>query len=238
MGTPAAGQTPAPSSEQLCSPLQSVSLGDLPEIVSNPFAAPRPGQDDGHHGTDLAFYRWGSRVGMSGLPVDSVLSGRVAAALPNRPPYGNMVIVETGWDQLPAFIQDLYGPPPPTPSPGSIRLSCPGITHFEGAGGSQPSLYVLYAHLEEKSTLQIGQPVSCGEPIGRVGTTGASVNPHLHLETRFGPAGAVFTAMAHYTASASSAEMTAYCTWRVSGQFIMLDPMKVLSGGAAPDRAP
>ena len=64
--------------------------------------------------------------------------------------------------------------------------------------------------------------------IGEVGTTGRSVNPHLHLETRIGPAGASFTEMAHYDNGATENEMRNYCTWRVSGLYQLLNPLEVI----------
>jgi murein DD-endopeptidase MepM/ murein hydrolase activator NlpD len=206
-----------------------VSLADLGKIVSNPFDLPAPGHDDGHHGTDFAYYRWGERVGMLGLPVHSVFDGQVAAVVVNRPPYGNMVILETNWSALPPGVRGLLGSPlPPTPRPGDIRLTCPGFFSFPAGAAGQPSLYLLYAHMQEPPQLHVGDPIASGAQIGKVGTTGASVNPHLHFETRVGPPGATFPGLSHYIATATDAEMEGYCTWRVSGVFAMLDPLVVL----------
>jgi hypothetical protein len=62
-----------------------------------------------------------------------------------------------------------------------------------------------------------------------VGDSGNALNPHLHLETRVGPAGARFSSLAHYDASASLEEMDNYCAWRVSGWFVLLDPLQLLA---------
>jgi hypothetical protein len=43
---------------------------------------------------------------------------------------------------------------------------------------------------------------------------------------RLGPANASFTDLAHYSTTASQAEMSGYCEWRVSGYFRMTDPMQ------------
>jgi murein DD-endopeptidase MepM/ murein hydrolase activator NlpD len=225
---------PTSSVSPVSSPLDGVALSDLPQIVSNPFAAPQPGHDDGHHGTDFAFYRWGDRVGMLGTPVLSVFDGQVAAVVANRPPYGNLVIVETVWEALPPGVQGLLSAPlPPKPDPRAITLSCPGFLPFTGGPSGHPSLYLLYAHLKDAPALRIGDRLASGGQIGLVGTTGFSVNPHLHLETRAGPPGAVLPTLAHYIASATQSEMEGYCTWRVSGIFAMFDPVRVLSAAQA-----
>lgn len=41
---------------------------------------------------------------------------------------------------------------------------------------------VRYAHLAERPNLIIGQPLEFGELIGRMGTTGQSKWPHLHID--------------------------------------------------------
>ena len=66
--------------------------------------------------------------------------------------------------------------------------------------------------------------MACGELIGATGDTGNALNPHLHVEMRVGPAGANFESMAHYESRASDVEMASYCQWRVSGEFVLVDP--------------
>ncbi len=210
------------------SPLQGIALSELGEIVSNPFQAPRPGFDDGHHGTDFAYYSRGSRGSILGSAVRSVLAGRVSGVTLDRPPYGNMILVETPFEDISVdFITDLDLPPEATPDPGNIRLTCPP----QAAPPTSPeqSLYLLYAHLKDAPLLKIGDPVTSGQTIGVVGSTGASGNPHLHLEVRAGPAGTAFTGMSHYNTAATTEEMGNYCFWRVSGIFRMIDPMELLS---------
>ncbi len=57
---------------------------------------------------------------------------------------------------------------------------------IQGETGSQE---VLYGHLSEVF-VQPGQQITQGSPIGRVGSTGNSTGPHLHLELRqWGPEG-------------------------------------------------
>ncbi len=225
---PTATLTATPRVE-VCSPLQGITLDELPQIVTNVFDPPRPGEDDGHQGVDLAFYRFGDRVGMLGLPVLSVLPGKVAAAVKDRPPYGNMVIIETPLESVPpAWDADLQLPAiVPTVTPPN--LTCPVQPDFANLDVNRRSLYLLYAHMDQPSPLKPGQAVVCGNPLGEVGTTGNSVNPHLHLEVRIGPSGARFDGMAHYIGNATTQEMLNYCAWRVSGLFQMTDPMKLFS---------
>jgi murein DD-endopeptidase MepM/ murein hydrolase activator NlpD len=227
--------TPLPVSE-LCSPLDGISLLELlqPDVLKNPFDPPNPGQDGGHQGVDFAYWSRGERRTMLGLPVRSVLDGQVAAALPLRQPYGYAVIVETSLKNLPpAWLSAALIPTPaPTVQPAP-NLFCPPGSEVEGLPNrpfpQQYSLYLLYAHLDQPPVVLAGQPVTCGQVIGAAGTTGNSVNVHLHLETRLGPSGATFSSLGHYDNAATSLEMSNYCSWRVSGLFQMFDPLRLLS---------
>jgi murein DD-endopeptidase MepM/ murein hydrolase activator NlpD len=91
------------------------------------------------------------------------------------------------------------------------------------------SIYTLYGHLLSPVDYEIGDTVQAGDLIGQVGTTGASVNPHLHLEMRWGPGGTKFASMGFYDTSITDSERENYCQWRVSGQFILLNPMDVVN---------
>jgi murein DD-endopeptidase MepM/ murein hydrolase activator NlpD len=213
----------------VCSPLQGIALDELPQIVTNPFDPPRPGEDDGHQGVDLAFYRHGDQVGMLGLPVLSALPGKVAGTITNRPPYGNMLIIETPLEAVPPAWREILQLPEPIPTVAPPNLTCPQKAAFASLDTDRRSLYLLYAHLYQPTPLKPGQAVACGEPVGGVGTTGNSVNPHLHLEVRIGPAGARFDGMAHYIGDATDQEMLNYCAWRVSELFQMIDPIRLLS---------
>lgn len=212
----------------VCSPLEGISVGEInqPDLLKNPFQPPRPGMDDGHHGIDLAYWSRGDRKTMVGLPIHSVLPGQVAAVVHNREPYGNMVIIETPLDALPAaWLQAMTIPAvQPTVTPAT-SLRCPPDQNAYASANR--SLYLLYAHMNKTPIVALNQHVACGEPLGEVGTTGKSVNPHLHLEVRVGPSGARFDSMAHYDTSATDAEMSAYCTWRVSGLFEMFNPLSL-----------
>ncbi len=206
--TPTATQTPTPA-PMVCTPLDGHTLQDLLEIVSNPFSPPAPGKDDGHHGVDFSYYRHGNRLSIEGVTIQAVLAGRVAAVVDDKIPYGNMVIIETPYADLPAAAIDAY--------------------QLEG----EQSLYLLYAHMKTTPALELGQAVSCGQALGEVGNTpkGWSSFPHLHFEVRVGPVGVSFTGMEYYSNAATSEEMDNYKRWRMSGDFHMKDPLRLLSTG-------
>jgi murein DD-endopeptidase MepM/ murein hydrolase activator NlpD len=48
-----------------------------------------------------------------------------------------------------------------------------------------PKIYTLYGHLSEIS-VQVGQPVTAGQQIGKVGQAGIATGSHLHFEVRLG----------------------------------------------------
>jgi murein DD-endopeptidase MepM/ murein hydrolase activator NlpD len=221
--------TPGP---QLCSPLEDVTLKELPEILSgNTYQPPLPGRDDGHPGADFAYWTRGSHKTMLGLPLKAAMAGRVAAVIPDRKPYGNAIIIEVALDSVPQrWLPNLNWPvtPAPTVVPDA-RLTCPYPLKLPGWDTSRRSLYLAYGHLNELSPLHVGDRVTCGQVIGAVGTTGASVNPHLHFEARLGPAGMTLNSFGHYDAHTTEEERNNYCLWRVSNWFQLVDPLKILS---------
>jgi len=188
----------------ICSPLSSDSLSELPKIISDPYHPPPLGHDQRHQGVDFAFYRHKGYESILGIPVQSVLPGRIAAAIPNSFPFGNLVIVETHYELLPFQV-----------------IHKLGITNKE-------SLYILYAHLQEEPDFQIGDIISHCQKLGAVGKSGNAGAAHLHLETRIGPAGKTFSSMSFYHKSASTEARQNYKLWRTSGLFQHFDPMELL----------
>ncbi len=221
--------TPTPPAAAVCSPLQGYSLEALQKSVSNPYHPPKPGSDDPHHGVDLANVLPGTSVAVEGLPVQAALAGKVAGVIPDRFPFGNALIVETPLDDLPAGWRARLQLSAPDPNfKSTSALTCPPADFTRAWSYERTSLYVLYAHLKQRPTLQPGDTLACGQAIGAIGKSGNALNPHLHFEVRVGPAGVQIPQMAHYDASATQQEMAAYCTWSISGIFQMTDPLKIL----------
>jgi len=211
------------------SPLAGEDLNGLKEILSNPFDPPPFGQDSGHHGVDFAYFTHGDQTSIQGLPIYNLLSGYVAANLADTIPYGNLVIIETPLNKIPSkMLSSLALSMDPVPDDPNYRLNCPTQVFDFNPSLDKLSIYHLYAHLEEPANFPLSEYIECGSTIGKVGNTGMSSNPHLHLETRLGPASITFNKMDHYTASASIEEMTNYCLWRMSGYFQLFDPFILL----------
>jgi murein DD-endopeptidase MepM/ murein hydrolase activator NlpD len=223
--------TPTPDFiNTVCSPLEGETISSISEILTQPFKAPRPGNDDGHQGADFAFYRRNERIGIEGLQIFSALKGKVVAILNDRWPYGNAVIIETELSNLSEELKTNFQLPAiqPTVMPDP-RVNCPQGELTFSVDNENRSLYLLYGHLLNPVSLKVGDEVNCGQFIGAVGNTGYSTNPHLHFETREGPSGARFESMAYYTVQSTDSERYNYCVWRVSNLFQLIDPMKLLS---------
>jgi murein DD-endopeptidase MepM/ murein hydrolase activator NlpD len=188
----------------LCSPLGAHSLKDLPNLISSSYNPPPMGKDDRHQGIDFAYYNDGIRSSIDGEGVQAIMSGWVVIANNDRLPYGNMVILETPFIQLPEELKRLLEILP------------------------DESIYHLYAHFGDPPLASQGTWVECGQLIGFVGSSGYNVPvPHLHLESRIGPSGARFDGMAFYDTQANETEMENYTTWRMSGLFKHFDPLKL-----------
>jgi len=193
----------------MCSPLAVQPLDKLAEIVTQPFAMPRvmadgTYKDDAHHGVDLGFYtRDGKKF--TGTPVLAAFDGKIAAVIHDRPPYGNMIILETAFEAIPAKV-----------------IASQKITPGD-------SLYTLYAHLQNLQPLSLGQQVKCGQQLAETGLTGFTGGPHLHFETRWGPANTTFPAMAFYRADETPEESKNYTLWRMSGSFKLFNPLELLA---------
>ncbi len=163
------------------------------------------GSDDRHQGVDFVYHRLaGVTISILGVQVNSVLPGKVAAALVDTFPYGSLVISETPYEWLPQEWIDRFG--------------------IE----ENQSIYILYAHLQEAPMVSLGQVVDRCQGLGKVGKSGNTDAPHLHLETRLGLAGMSFANMAGLLAEVSDEERAHYKLWRTSGVFMHFDPMSLL----------
>jgi murein DD-endopeptidase MepM/ murein hydrolase activator NlpD len=211
---------------KVSSPLEDIQLDELKSIISEPFFQTGPELDDGHHGTDFAFYGFGKLTTIVGLPIHSILNGKVAGVINKKKPYGNLIIIETRINTFPPeFLKQLSPPVQETPYPYNPRLQF--CTSLKGKTWTvkPESLYLLYGHMLEPSPLNVGDLVTSGQTIGKVGSTGMSGNAHLHLEMRWGPGGTEFASMNYYDTAATPEENINYCIWRISGKFVRIDPM-------------
>lgn len=202
---PTATLSPPTQAFELCSPLPLHPLAELPDIISDPYNPPPQGREERHHGVDFGYYHYQERDSMLGEPVQAILPGIVAAAIHDLYPYGNMVMIETPFDSLPDNIRT------------RIKIS------------STESLYILYAHMDRAPSVNLSERVEVCQPLGEVGKSGNADIPHLHLETRLGPAGVVFKSMRFYDTRATVEEMDNYKLWRTSGMFRHFDPMNLLT---------
>jgi hypothetical protein len=82
--------------------------------------------------------------------------------------------------------EDLADLPPPRsdrsqPAGNHVLLHCPG-----------PGVTVVLAHLKHRSVgVDVGQTVATGQPLGQVGNTGNTSEPHLHIHAVAGKVEAI-----------------------------------------------
>ena len=55
---------------------------------------------------------------------------------------------------------------------------------YHGTDSNGNTYSTLYAHMNSAPVVSVGQPVSKGQLLGYVGTTGNSTGNHLHLEMK------------------------------------------------------
>ena len=213
------------------SPLENIDITELSSIISNEYNPPTLGSDGPHQGVDFSILDSYTDLAVRGNPVRAVLGGVIASVLQDRFPYGNAVVIETQVELL--HSQSIEKINFPTPAPVQINhpvLTCPKIeldilADLQDNPENPRSLYILYAHLEQSPSFQQGAIISQGQVLGRIGSSGNALNPHLHLEIREGQSGFHIPSMAHYHPNASTEEMTFYCIWRISNAFQLIDPM-------------
>jgi murein DD-endopeptidase MepM/ murein hydrolase activator NlpD len=115
--------------------------------------------------------------------VPAELSGAYASYFGGRRSYNGSgyYYFHTGLDYYGVMGQDIYAV-----AAGKVVFTGPLLLHgnttlIDHGWG----VYSLYAHQSE-FLVQEGQQISAGELIGRVGNTGRSIGPHLHLEVWVG----------------------------------------------------
>ncbi len=172
----------------------------------------------------------GLRIAMKGASVQAILEGEVVMVMKDRFPYGNAVLVETAFQELPfGWTQKLSGLSAPDLFNTNTSLTCPPGWDELDDPNQELSLHILYAHLENSPELLPGDQVGCGNVIGSIGDSGNALAPHLHIEIRYGYSAGIKGSMAHYDVSADEQEMSNYCRWRVSGWYRIIDPIDLFS---------
>lgn len=119
----------------------------------------------------LADYRYGGTffnkdVTHTGVDIPAKIGTPVLAA-------GSGTVIWAGWglfSSSPGNIKDPYG-------------MAVAIRHDFGYQSQQ--LYTIYAHMSAVD-VAVGQWVTTGTPLGKVGDTGNTTGPHLHFEVRLG----------------------------------------------------
>ena len=213
--------------------MEDETFESLSLILVNPLDIPPFGQDVGHHGVDFAYFRRGERESIEGVEIYAILRGQTVLTLPDDIPYGYTILIETPLSKLPQDLQQtLMAGYLPIPEDPNYRLYCPEVEN--PAVTTEYSVYHLYAHMAARPAFESGDPIECGQFLGNVASTGYSSNPHLHLETRLGPSGADFTAMAHYENTNTPEQMGNYCLWRMSGYYQLFDPFDLFDAADQP----
>jgi len=223
--------TPSPTTAAvvISSPLQEYSIDELVDMISNLYHPPSPGSDDPHQGVDFSVVDPNLGYATKGAPVQAILSGNVVMVMNDRFPYGNALLIETTFENLPPSWKDfLVELPSPELFAVNPALTCPDGWDQPHNGDEALSLFILYAHLANATEWEIGDQIKSGEPVGLIGDSGNALAPHIHIEMRYGFSESLRGNMAHYDVTANEEEMSNYCRWRVSGWYRLVDPMALL----------
>jgi murein DD-endopeptidase MepM/ murein hydrolase activator NlpD len=116
-------------------------------------------------------------------PVPEALKGAYASYYGGRRSYNGSgyYYFHTGIDYFGTMGGDIYAP-----APGKVVFTGPLLLHGNTTLINHGwGVYTLYAHQSE-FLVEVGQQVSAGSLIGRVGSTGRSIGPHLHWEVWVG----------------------------------------------------
>jgi murein DD-endopeptidase MepM/ murein hydrolase activator NlpD len=221
--------SPTPSSVLISSPLQDYSIDELVDMISNLYNPPKPGSDDPHQGVDFSVVDPSLGYAIKGPAVQAILSGNVVMVTNDRFPYGNSLLIETTYENLPNSWKDfMVELPSPELFTSNPALTCPDGWDQPQANDDALSLFILYAHLANTVEWEVGDQIKSGDIVGLIGDSGNALAPHIHIEMRYGFSDRLMGNMAHYDVTANEEEMSNYCRWRVSGWYRLVDPMALL----------
>jgi murein DD-endopeptidase MepM/ murein hydrolase activator NlpD len=244
--------TPILMVNAVCSPLQGIAMDDLRLITSYDYSvkypfSEGPENDKNHPAIDFGFYSSKGIPSYSGpelhtddgFPIQALLPGKVVETVNNLYPYGNMILIETHLDALdPALLAKLNLPQPYPQSELDLHNPCAKDQLPISWSPSSRSIYTLYAHMKNPSSLKTGDLVQCGEVVGAIGATGNTSESieHLHLEIRVGPSDARFGTISTYISTSTEEERYNYCIWALSEEFQSIDPSLFWNTGSGSDQ--
>jgi murein DD-endopeptidase MepM/ murein hydrolase activator NlpD len=155
--------------------------GDIKHCKNGFFGENFPNCYRGHEGTDFGLVGHGLAQMAGSIDIHTVAPGKVVAVADGNPDYCYFKL-----------------PPPPPDSKAEDFVFC-----FNDPGGARTANFVAvlqddgvlayYYHLKRDSVLvRPGNRVACGQPIAKLGSSGISSVPHLHVTLQKIKAGATF----------------------------------------------
>lgn len=153
----------------------SPNPSDPPTVCVNFEGRPFPTCYKAHRGTDYPLVGSFPQMDLANLTVAAAAPGKVVAVMGGNPDH----------------CTEVLDPPATSGGQPTLHIVCFDPPQEGGTAGFHNFVTVLqddgllayYFHLEKDSiAVTQGQRVACGQLIGRIGSAGASLGPHLHFE--------------------------------------------------------
>jgi murein DD-endopeptidase MepM/ murein hydrolase activator NlpD len=125
-------------------------------------------------------------AGYGGGKLRRPVPGRIGSPFGNRfDPYYHVWQLHAGVDMVAAFGSDIVAAADGRVARAGWAGGYGNYTCIDHGQFNGQRLTTCYAH-QSAFLVRLGQQVSAGQVIGRIGSTGASTGPHLHFEVRLG----------------------------------------------------